>query len=80
MSQRLQLRLGSTISDVPVLLGQVPIPPPDDGAPPAFVAGGADDCIVDVDGVRELAAWSGVEPRLFPGMAHNMMLVSLRAR
>jgi len=55
----------------------VPIPPPGEGAPSAFVAGGTDDWVVDAEGVRELAAWCGVEPRIFPRMAHDMMLVSV---
>jgi len=41
------------------------------------VTGGADDWVVDGEGVRELAAWCGVEPRVFPRMAHDMMLVSV---
>ena len=32
---------------------------------------------MDGEGVRELAAWCGVEPRVFPRMAHDMMLVSV---
>ena len=55
--------------------GQVPIPPPSNDALPAYVVGGTDDWIVDVDGVRELAAWCGVQPVLFDRMAHDMMLV-----
>ena len=79
---RLSLLLRTSPSEIAAstsrrLTMQVPIPPPGDGAPPAFVAGGTDDWIVDVEGVRELAAWCGVEPRVFPRIAHDMMLVSV---
>ncbi|GFH06517.1 AB hydrolase-1 domain-containing protein, partial [Haematococcus lacustris] len=53
---------------------QVPLPPPPSFAPPAFVLGGADDKVVDVEAIQELAASYGVEPIILPNMAHDVML------
>jgi hypothetical protein len=53
---------------------QVPLAPAPASAPRAFVLGGEEDCVVDVEAVRELAAYYGVQPNVLPGMAHDCML------
>jgi hypothetical protein len=53
---------------------QVPLPPAPRSAPRAFVLGGEDDCVVDVEAVRELAGYYGVQPVVLQGMAHDCML------
>ena len=52
----------------------MPLAPAPAGAPPAFVLGGEDDCVVDVEAVRELADYYGVPPVVLPRMAHDCML------
>lgn len=49
--------------------------PPPDQLPPAYVAGGTADVIVDVPAVEELAAELGVEPLIHHDAAHDLMLV-----
>lgn len=53
---------------------QVPLAPAPAGAPPAFVMGGADDNVVDVAAVNELARYFGVPPVVVPSLAHDCML------
>eukprot|EP00199_Chlamydomonas_sp_CCMP681_P001695 CAMPEP_0119109338 /NCGR_PEP_ID=MMETSP1180-20130426/17853_1 /TAXON_ID=3052 ORGANISM="Chlamydomonas cf sp, Strain CCMP681" /NCGR_SAMPLE_ID=MMETSP1180 /ASSEMBLY_ACC=CAM_ASM_000741 /LENGTH=378 /DNA_ID=CAMNT_0007095081 /DNA_START=30 /DNA_END=1167 /DNA_ORIENTATION=- len=53
---------------------QVPLPPPPPHAPPAFVLGGEDDKVVDVEAVEELAKVYKVAPIVLPKLAHDLML------
>jgi len=53
---------------------QVPLPLPPAHAPPAFVLGGEDDKVVDVQAVQELAEAYKVKPIILPKMAHDCML------
>ena len=40
---------------------------------PVAVLGGADDQIISVSEIEQTARAYGVEPKIFPAMAHNMM-------
>ncbi|PNH09319.1 hypothetical protein TSOC_004065 [Tetrabaena socialis] len=60
--------------DLKDMSAQVPLPPPPPHAPPAFVLGGADDTVVDVEALRELAKYYGTEPVVLDRMAHDCML------
>lgn len=75
-------RFGELFKANPVAVGlvdtrklkeELPIKFPDQ-RPPAYVAGGDTDCIVDVTAVQELAAALGVEPVIHHNMAHDLML------
>ncbi len=62
--------------DIRNLSRELPIVfPPPDQLPPAYVAGGTADVIVDVPAVEELAAELGVEPLIHHDTAHDLMLV-----
>ncbi|KAF5840806.1 esterase-like protein [Dunaliella salina] len=52
----------------------VPLPAPPAHAPPAFVLGGEDDKVVDIEAVQELASVYKVKPIILPKMAHDCML------
>ena len=43
-------------------------------APPCLVVGARDDFVVDLDGVRETAAFFGVEPVVLADAPHDLML------
>lgn len=60
--------------DLKDMNAQVPLPAPPAHAPPAFVMGGEDDTVVDVQAVQELAAYYGVQPVVLKRMAHDVML------
>ena len=62
--------------DLGALNKELPLPPlPAAAAPlPAFVAGGAADLVVDPPAVAEAAAWFGVKPVVWEGIAHDCML------
>ena len=53
----------------------VPLPAPPAHCPPAFVLGGATDCVVDVTAVLELAKHYSVEAVVLDNCAHDCMLV-----
>ena len=61
--------------DLAALRKDVPLPPPPpESLPPAFVGGGSGDLVVDVPAVEETAAWLGVRPVVWLGVAHDCML------
>ncbi|KAG2500407.1 hypothetical protein HYH03_001978 [Edaphochlamys debaryana] len=60
--------------DLKDMNAQVPLPAPPAHAPPALVLGGTDDAVVDVQAVKELAAYYGVSPVVLQRMAHDCML------
>ncbi|MEW5318411.1 MAG: hypothetical protein WDW38_009635 [Sanguina aurantia] len=53
---------------------QVPLAPPPPHMPPVFVMGSADDIVVDIPAVKELAQYYGCEPVVLPRLAHDCML------
>lgn len=53
---------------------QVPLAPAPRDHPPALVVGAADDRVVDVQAVEELAKYYGVTPTVLPRTAHDCML------
>lgn len=55
--------------------GEVPLPAPPAGHPPAFVLGADADNIVDVQAVEETAALYNVQPHILHNSAHDVMLV-----
>lgn len=63
------LNLSALRKDVPL----APLPPSLFSLP-AFVGGGDADLVVDLPAVAELAAWFGVEPVVWRGVAHDCML------
>lgn len=62
------------VVDVRSVRGEFPPPPPVTPLPPVLVAGGTLDTIVDVEGVYDTARVLNVEPVLYDGMAHDLML------
>lgn len=61
--------------DLSDMNARVPLPPlPAARRPPCFVLGGADDCVVDVEAVQELADYLDTSPVVLPRMAHDVML------
>lgn len=62
--------------DLGALNKELPLPPLPAAAAglPAFVAGGVDDLVVDPLAVAEAAAYFGVQPVMWDGMAHDCML------
>ncbi|KAI8467828.1 MAG: esterase-like protein [Monoraphidium minutum] len=72
-----ELAAGSPVRllDLQDMTQQVPLPRPAEGAaPPRFVLGGEIDNVVDVEAVRELAAYCGTPPVVVPRLAHDCML------
>lgn len=71
-----ELAAGSPVRllDLRDMTKQVPLPKPAGAAPPRFVLGGELDNVVDVEAVRELGAYCGVEPVVLPWLAHDCML------
>jgi pimeloyl-ACP methyl ester carboxylesterase len=60
--------------DLSKLSASLPVPPQAPPGVPVLVMGGADDAVVDVEGVKETAAVWGVPPVLLPRLAHDLML------
>ena len=55
---------------------EVPLPLPPGNHPPAFVLGGDQDVIVDIQALEESAEVYGVKPVILENVAHDIMLVS----
>lgn len=54
---------------------EVPLPLPPGDHPPAFVLGGDQDVIVDIQALEESAEVYGVKPVILENVAHDIMLV-----
>lgn len=55
---------------------EVPLPLPPKDHPPAFVLGGDEDVIVDIQALEESGEVYGVKPVILKNAAHDIMLVS----
>lgn len=62
--------------DLGALRAELPLPPlpPAARGLPAFVGGGREDRVVDPEAVAEAAAYFGVAPVVWEGLAHDAML------
>ena len=54
---------------------EVPLSPiPESMCPPAFVLGGREDALVDIDAINETARYLYTSPVIIEGMGHDCML------